>query len=65
MSQPIGSNGKGTLYSSVLDCARKTYNEAGMIAFYKGFIPNWMRKAPWCVIFFISYENYRASMSIY
>lgn len=62
MSQPTDANGRGTLYSGVVDCAKKTYREGGIQTFYKGFIPNWMRKAPWCVIFFVTYEKYRAVM---
>lgn len=64
MSQPTDASGKGTSYSGVLDCARKTLQEGGMQALYKGFIPNWMRKAPWCIIFFLSYEQYRTSLSL-
>lgn len=60
MSQPTDASGRGVLYRGMTDCATQTYREGGVKAFYKGFIPNWMRKAPWCVIFFVTYEKYRA-----
>ncbi|KAJ0409676.1 hypothetical protein ATCC90586_007465 [Pythium insidiosum] len=63
MSQPTDAMGRGSLYSGMADCAKKTFEEGGVQAFYKGFIPNWMRKAPWCVIFFVTYEKYRAALS--
>lgn len=63
MTQPTDAHGRGTLYSGMLDCARKTFREGGLAAFYKGFVPNWMRKAPWCVLFFVTYEKYRAALS--
>lgn len=63
MSQPTDASGKGKLYTSMLDCASKTFREGGVTAFYKGFIPNWMRKAPWCVLFFVTYEKYREALS--
>jgi hypothetical protein len=47
----------GNKYSGTLDCLRKTVAEDGASALYRGFIPNWFRKAPWCIIFFLTYEN--------
>lgn len=63
MSQPTDASGRGALYSGMADCARQTFQEGGLLAFYKGFIPNWMRKAPWCVVFFVTYEKYRAALT--
>ncbi|GAB9470706.1 hypothetical protein Gpo141_00007946 [Globisporangium polare] len=62
MSQPTNAAGKGSLYAGMGDCAKQTFQEGGVQAFYKGFIPNWMRKAPWCIIFFVTYEKYRAAI---
>ncbi|RAW31853.1 hypothetical protein PC110_g11795 [Phytophthora cactorum] len=62
MSQPTDASGKGLHYKGMMDCVRKTFQEGGVGAFYKGFIPNWMRKAPWCVVFFVTYEKYRAAL---
>jgi hypothetical protein len=63
MSQPTDASGQGLHYKGMADCMRKTFHEGGLGAFYKGFIPNWTRKAPWCVIFFVSYEKYRAAFT--
>ncbi|CAI5726115.1 unnamed protein product [Peronospora effusa] len=63
MSQPTDTHGKGLHYRGMMDCVRKTFNEGGASAFYKGFIPNWMRKAPWCIVFFVTYEKYRAALA--
>lgn len=62
MSQPTDAAGRGVLYAGMGDCARQTFQEGGAKAFYKGFVPNWMRKAPWCIIFFVTYEKYRATL---
>lgn len=56
MSQPSGAD---ALYTGMVDCALKTVRNEGLGALYKGFFPNWMRKGPWCVLFFVSYEQYR------
>jgi len=29
----------------------------GVLALYKGFIPNWLRLGPWNIIFFMTYEQ--------
>ncbi|RHY97711.1 hypothetical protein DYB35_009551 [Aphanomyces astaci] len=60
MTQPAGA---AALYTGMFSCARRTFQEEGVKAFYKGFIPNWMRKAPWCVVFFVTYEQCRAMMA--
>ncbi|KAF0693935.1 Aste57867_15155 [Aphanomyces stellatus] len=60
MTQPSGA---AALYDGIWSCARRTFQEEGLGAFYKGFIPNWMRKAPWCVVFFLTYEECRAMMT--
>lgn len=56
MSQPAGAE---RLYSGMLDCATKTVRAEGFLALYKGFVPNWLRLGPWCVVMFMSYEQYR------
>ncbi|CAK4158426.1 unnamed protein product [Aphanomyces euteiches] len=60
MTQPAG---EAAIYKGIGDCASRTFREEGLRAFYKGFIPNWMRKAPWCVVFFVSYEECRSMMT--
>jgi len=62
MTQPSLPDGRGALYSGVINCGARIFHNEGPSAFYKGFIPNWMRKAPWCVLFFLSYEQARMMM---
>ena len=50
---------RGVLYSSSIDCLRKTVNKEGFMALYKGFIPIWARMAPWSLTFWVSYEKIR------
>lgn len=52
-------HGKERVFSGMIDCIIKTSKNEGILALYKGFIPLWMRIGPWCVAFFISYEQYR------
>lgn len=48
---------RGTLYSSSIDCLRKTIKQEGLVALYKGFLPIWMRMAPWSLTFWLTYEE--------
>jgi hypothetical protein len=49
MSQPTG---EGRLYSGMLDCMAKTVRNEGVMALYKGFLPQWLRLGPWCMIMY-------------
>ena len=46
-------------YRGMVDCFVKIVKNEGFPALYKGFLPNWMRKGPWCVVFFLVYEQIR------
>ena len=46
-------------YKGILDCFSKTVKNEGFLALYKGFIPVWLRLAPWQIIFWTSYEQLR------
>lgn len=48
---------RGLLYSSSIDCFRKTVREEGFGALYKGFVPIWLRMAPWSLTFWLTYEQ--------
>lgn len=57
---PVGSASSGTMqviYNSSLDCVLQTVKTEGIMALYKGFIPNWLRLGPWNIIFFMTYEQ--------
>lgn len=45
------------IYTSSLDCLVRTVRTEGVMALYKGFIPNWLRLGPWNIIFFMTYEQ--------
>jgi hypothetical protein len=44
-------------YNGLLDVLRKTYQNEGFLAFYKGVIPNTLRVIPTTVVTFLVYEN--------
>eukprot|EP00744_Colponema_vietnamica_P006952 GILI01010038.1.p1 GENE.GILI01010038.1~~GILI01010038.1.p1 ORF type:complete len:302 (-),score=100.51 GILI01010038.1:184-1089(-) len=56
MSQKSGAD---RVYTGMVDCFVKTVKAEGFMALYKGFIPNWLRIGPWCVVMFMTYEQYR------
>ncbi|XP_025079624.1 kidney mitochondrial carrier protein 1-like isoform X2 [Pomacea canaliculata] len=56
----LGPSNAGTvqvLYTSSMDCIVQTVRTEGVMALYKGFIPNWLRLGPWNIIFFMTYEQ--------
>ena len=46
-------------YKGIIDCFTKTIKNEGLLALYKGFMPVWLRLAPWQIIFWTSYEQLR------
>ena len=59
MNQPMDANGKGLLYKGSLDCLKKTLKNEGFFGLYKGFLPCWLRMAPWSLTFWLSFEQIR------
>jgi len=59
MNQPTDANGRGTLYRNSFDCLMQTVRGEGVMAMYKGFLPCWLRMAPWSLTFWLSYEQIR------
>jgi solute carrier family 25 uncoupling protein 27 len=57
MNQPMDDKGRGLLYAGTIDCFKKSVMNEGFGALYKGFIPIWMRMAPWSLTFWLSYEE--------
>jgi hypothetical protein len=55
MSQQPGK----MVYTGILNCAGMTYRTEGAMAFYKGFLPQWMRLAPFSIIQFVVWEKLR------
>lgn len=59
MNQPTDENGRGLLYRGSVDCLRQTVSKEGFVALYKGFLPCWIRMAPWSLTFWLSFEQIR------
>uniref|UniRef100_A0A8B9G736 Solute carrier family 25 member 27 n=1 Tax=Amazona collaria TaxID=241587 RepID=A0A8B9G736_9PSIT len=59
MNQPRDKQGRGLLYKSSTDCLTQTVQGEGFMSLYKGFIPTWMRMAPWSLVFWLTYEQIR------
>lgn len=45
------------LYSGMVDCAVKTMSREGVGAMFNGFLPAYLRLAPWQLVFFVVYEQ--------
>ncbi|XP_029451923.1 mitochondrial uncoupling protein 4 isoform X2 [Rhinatrema bivittatum] len=59
MNQPRDKQGRGLLYRSSIDCTMQAIRGEGFMSLYKGFIPTWMRMAPWSLVFWLTYEQIR------
>ncbi|XP_039252123.2 dicarboxylate carrier UCP2-like [Styela clava] len=49
---------KGT-YKNPIQCAAKMFKSEGLRAFYKGFVPSYLRLGSWNIVMFVSYEQYK------
>lgn len=52
----------GLVYKGSLDCLFKTVENEGFWALYKGFLPVWIRMAPWSLTFWMSFEQIRHTL---
>lgn len=59
MNQKRTGRDAGLTYASTFNAVQKTLQSEGMLAFYKGFIPNWMRLGPHTIITFFVFEQLR------
>lgn len=59
MNQPTDKFGKGLIYKNSMDCFLQTLKNEGFWGLYKGFIPCWLRMAPWSLTFWVSFEQIR------
>lgn len=53
----VDVKGKGLLYSGLGDAFFKIFKTEGVIGFYKGVFPTWMRIAPHTVLCLVFYEK--------
>ena len=49
-------NAKPGTYNGVADCVVKTFKNDGLLAFYKGFVPNASRIVSWNICMFVSLQ---------
>ncbi|XP_061099354.1 mitochondrial uncoupling protein 4 isoform X1 [Conger conger] len=64
MNQPRDSNGRGILYKSSTDCLIQSVKGEGLKSLYKGFLPTWMRMAPWSMTFWLTFEQIRRALGV-
>ncbi|KAM6965235.1 mitochondrial uncoupling protein 4 [Aplochiton taeniatus] len=64
MNQPRDVNGRGLLYKSSLDCLTQSVKGEGFASLYKGFLPTWMRMAPWSLTFWLTFEQIRKTVGV-
>jgi len=51
-------------YTSMSTCFMETVKKEGFFAMWKGFFPNWVRLAPWQLIFWVTYEFCRKTAGV-
>ncbi|KAL2095598.1 hypothetical protein ACEWY4_007746 [Coilia grayii] len=64
MNQPRDLHGRGLLYKSSIDCLIQSVKGEGFWSLYKGFLPTWMRMAPWSMTFWLTFEQIRKAMGV-
>ncbi|CAF0826429.1 unnamed protein product [Brachionus calyciflorus] len=53
------NSNNSVIYRGSIDCLLKTVKSEGPLALYRGFIPSYLRLAPWNIIFFLTYEQFK------
>jgi hypothetical protein len=53
------TSGGSPLYTGMLDCAWKLLKQEGVLSFYKGFTPQWLRCGPYTVVQLMAWERLR------
>eukprot|EP00035_Acanthoeca_spectabilis_P007631 m.139804 g.139804 ORF g.139804 m.139804 type:complete len:303 (+) comp14021_c0_seq1:76-984(+) len=64
MNQPVDASGRGIVYNGALHCLRQTVAQEGLLSLYKGFIPSWLRMAPWSLAYFLTFEQMRIAAGL-
>lgn len=55
----IKSRVMGGQSEGIMSCIKTTMKNEGVLAFWKGFLPNWGRLGPWQLCFWVTYEKLR------
>uniref|UniRef100_A0A3Q3K8S4 Dicarboxylate carrier UCP2 n=1 Tax=Monopterus albus TaxID=43700 RepID=A0A3Q3K8S4_MONAL len=56
-------NSEASQYRSAINCALTMLKNEGPTAFYKGFIPSFLRLGSWNIVMFVSYEQIKRGMT--
>jgi len=57
------NSGSGQQYKSAIHCTLTMLTKEGPTAFYKGFIPSFLRLGSWNIVMFVSYEQIKRAMT--
>ncbi|MBN3271698.1 UCP2 protein, partial [Polyodon spathula] len=49
-------------YSGAFNCTLTMLTKEGLAAFYKGFVPSFLRLGSWNIVMFVSYEQVKRAM---
>lgn len=52
-------NSEKGAYKNPIQCAANMFKSEGFKAFYKGFVPSYLRLGSWNIVMFVSYEQYK------
>ncbi|UYV67285.1 UCP2 [Cordylochernes scorpioides] len=52
-------------YKSMFHCAGSMYRESGVLAFYKGFMPSFVRLGAWNIVLFVTFEQLKRLVGQY
>ncbi|XP_018334242.1 solute carrier family 25 member 35-like isoform X2 [Agrilus planipennis] len=64
-NQGIDAQGRGLLYSGVIDCCVKVWKTEGFFGFYKGVGANYMRLAPHSVLTLVFWDYFKELHNVY
>ncbi|XP_076842735.1 mitochondrial uncoupling protein 3 [Brachyhypopomus gauderio] len=56
-------NSSPAQYNSAINCAMTMLTQEGPTAFYKGFVPSFLRLGSWNIVMFVSYEQIKRAMT--
>ncbi|XP_023935358.2 solute carrier family 25 member 35 [Bicyclus anynana] len=55
-NQSVDAQGRGVMYTGIVDCARKITKTEGLFALYKGIGPSYLRQAPHTVLLLVFWD---------
>lgn len=64
-NQGVDKHGKGLIYSSYLDCVKKTFKQEGIHGLYKGILPCYLRIGPHTVLSLVFWDMLRGLQTKY